>query len=190
MRMGVKHDLCTLSHSGPHRLGIPPPFVANHDTKCQRPGGEDLSLGTTRGIDGLFRGVELYLVLPPKDGAVWVDHTRRDLQALFSHALCPENDRDARSSCGIGDRRQRSLEESGIGRGWCGAGPAITGDETLRKTDHARALSSGVRHGRSGQVNRLLTRCRNPHIGECDTYGAQTCCRASHCVNQRSHCPR
>src|SRR5207245_946473 len=74
VRVWVKHQLRTSTHSPPHGFWIAPAFVADHHAERQRPDAEQTTLGPERGIGAFLRRVALALVLPPCDGAVRIDH--------------------------------------------------------------------------------------------------------------------
>src|SRR5678815_5304 len=58
MRVRVKHDLRAAADGPPNGFRIPPPFMTNHNTKGQRPGGEDPTSGPEHRIGSFLWRIE------------------------------------------------------------------------------------------------------------------------------------
>ena len=169
VRVRVKHQLRTSTHSPPHGFWIAPAFVADHHAERQRPRAEQTTLDAEGGIGGFLGRVDLALVLPPCDGSVRIDHTRADLQAAVGHPLRAQNDGDAGKSCGICHRGPRALEKRGIGRRRLLARPSVARDEALRKADHRRASTPRVSNRGCREAHGVV-RCHwHPDVREGDT---------------------
>jgi hypothetical protein len=114
MSVGVEYDLRTSTRGPADRFRIPPPFVADNHAEGQLPGGEDSTLSPECRIDGFLRRVDLTFVLPPRDRAIGIDDTSRDLQAAVGHAFRAQYNRDVGSPGGSRDICPCPFEENRI----------------------------------------------------------------------------
>jgi len=73
----MEHDLSATHNRPPDRFWVAPALMADHNTEGQGTGLEDMSAGAGR-VGALFRGVNLDLVLKPKQLSVAIDNENRD----------------------------------------------------------------------------------------------------------------
>ena len=157
---GMKHDLGTATRGPTHGLRVSPTLVTDDDTEGQRTGGEDSTIRSRRGIGGLFRNIELDLVLPTIDGPAGTDHTRRDLEPAVGDTFGPKNDGDLGLTRRRGHVVPRLLQEPRVRR-WKGmARPSIPRNETLREADDTPRPDGPLRQSRTSPCppNAAVTR--------------------------------
>src|SRR4029079_18299764 len=90
-----EHHLRPVPDGPPYRLGIPPTFMTDDDTERQRADSEYAPIPPGR-IDGVFRRVELHLVLATGDRPVSIDHERRRNRRAIYDTLRTQYDCDVR----------------------------------------------------------------------------------------------
>jgi hypothetical protein len=174
MRVRMKHDLRAAADGPPNGFRIPPPFMTNHNTKGQRPGGEDPTSGPEHRIGSFLWRIELGFVLPPGNRAIGIDHQCRDLQAAVGHALRAEDDRNAGLSRRVRHIGPRLLEKGGIGRRRWHAWPPISRNEAFRKAHQIRASAAGIGYGGCRKADGLLAGRWNANVREGDADCAQS----------------
>ena len=111
----MKHDVRPAFGCPPHSFRISPAFVADGHAERQWTSLKDAPARPSR-IRGFLRWIDLDLVLETGDGAVSIDHERRDQQSLLDDTLGAQHHRDMPSGCRPRNLRPRPFEKTLIGR--------------------------------------------------------------------------
>ncbi len=146
VEMRMKYDVCAMPRSPADRFRIPPTFMANRDTKCQRTGLENAPPGASR-IGTLLGGVELHFVLETPDRPIPIDDQGSDQQRTVDDAFGAENDSEIRLRGSRCNDRPGAFEEHRVGRRRGLAHSSVTGNKAFRKADDARAFDGRLSNG-------------------------------------------
>jgi hypothetical protein len=168
MEVRVKYNVRSPPRGPANGLWIPPAFVADRDTERQGTGAKNSAASPWR-ICALFRGVDLNLVLKPRDRSVGIDHQGGCNQCSFNKAFRSEHDGHIRLRGRAPDRGPGAFEKIRIG-GWHAlAAPPIARHEALRKANDARALDRRLINTLLRERDRLIRTARKPNIGKRDS---------------------